>query len=66
MVICFMTFPLDEVLQHPVPVIGQQRLRMELHAFDGQRTMTQPHNFTILRLRGHLETIGQRIAFYDQ
>src|SRR3546814_3833645 len=52
-------------------VLGQDRLRVKLHAFDRQRLVAQPHDFidtTIgaLRPRGNVEAIRQAILFNHQ
>ena len=39
---------LQKVSQQCVPVLGCNRLRMKLNAFDRQRAMTQAHDFTIV------------------
>ena len=57
---------LDEILQQLVPVLGEQRLRMELHAFDREAAVAQAHDLAILGLGADLEAGGQRRALDDQ
>src|SRR3546814_10434734 len=62
---------LHKVLQKLMTVLGQDRLRVKLHAFDRQRLVAQPHDFidtTIgaLRPRGNVEAIRQAILFNHQ
>src|SRR5712692_9418732 len=72
MVICFMVFPLplrvciDEILQHSVAMLGEQRLRVELHPFDRQAAVAQAHDLAVLGFSAHHKTIRQRIALHHQ
>src|SRR6185295_8079294 len=65
-VICFISFPLDEILQHFVAVLRQQRLRVELHTLDRQAAMAQPHDLAVLGLCGDGEAVRQGRPLDDQ
>src|SRR5687767_6635302 len=69
-VICFMSAPvsfsLDEILQHFVPVLGEQGLGVELHPLHRQAAMAQPHDLAVLCVRRHVEAGGQAGALDHQ
>src|SRR5579859_606390 len=50
---------LQEIPQQRVPLLAQDRFRVELHALDRKRAMAHAHDLAVLRLRGHLEAIRQ-------
>src|ERR1041385_4583842 len=60
-----------KIAQQVVAVLGQDRLRMELHALDCQHLVAQPHYFVetailVQRPRGYLENRRYRLFFDDQ
>src|SRR6266581_6181556 len=58
--------PADEILQHSVSVLGEQRLRMELHPLDGQAAVAQPHDLAVLGFSAYHEATRQGIALHHQ
>src|SRR6185369_5951005 len=63
---------LQEVLEHGVAMLGEDRFGMELHALDGQLLVAHPHDFAVFspgrgnqvsRARGLLD--GQRVIAVD-
>src|SRR5580765_1477298 len=49
-----------------MPVLGEQRLRVELHPFHREAAVAQPHDLAVFRLRGHGEAGGQALALHHQ
>src|SRR5688572_28517072 len=47
-------------------MLGCNRLRMKLNAFDRQRPMTQAHDFAIIGPGSDFKTFAQRGSFYRQ
>src|SRR5690606_7719644 len=63
--------PLQEILQQGVPVFGQDRLRMELHALHRMLAMAQPHHLLdaavlVLGPGRHFQALGQRVLVDHQ
>ena len=56
----------EEVAQEVVPAGREDRLGMELHAFDRKVAMAQPHHQPVFRLGGDLEHRRYRIARHDE
>jgi hypothetical protein len=50
---------LQEVLQHRVPVLGEDGLGMELHALDGQLRVAHAHDLAVGRPRRAFSSGGQ-------
>src|SRR5699024_11024296 len=62
---------LQESSQHVVAKVGQNRFRMELHAFGARWRMNQPHDFVHVAVvtlgpGGDLEIVRQPLAGHDQ
>src|SRR5690606_13872263 len=55
-----------EILQQRVAVFGQDRFRMELHAFDVELLMAHAHDLTVGGPRRHFQAVGQRGALDRQ
>ena len=56
--------PLQKIPQHIMPMLGQDRLGMELHAFDIQRLVPHAHDFIdvagfVLGPGGDFQAVGQ-------
>ena len=56
----------QEVLQDLPPVLGEDALRMKLHAPDRELLVPHAHDFTLLGLRGDLQAVGHAGALDDQ
>src|SRR5262249_46662594 len=48
----------QEILEQRVPVLGEDRFGMELHAFDGELAVAHTHHFAVIGSRRHLEALG--------
>ena len=57
---------LEEIFEQCFAVSGQDGFGMELHAMDGEFTMSQSHDFLFICFGGDFEAVGQRLAFDDQ
>src|SRR5258707_1516662 len=61
-VICFISFPLDEILQHFVPVFSEKGFGMELHALDRQAAVAHAHDFAVLGFGGGRQAFRHRFT----
>ena len=52
----------EEVAQQVVARVGEDRLGVELHAFDRELAVAQPHHQAVVGLGRDLEHVGHRIA----
>ena len=55
-----------KVAQQVVARVGEDRLGMELHAFDGELAVPEPHHQAVLGLGRQLEHVGNRITLHDE
>src|SRR5215467_14584318 len=56
----------QEIGEHFVTLLGQDRLGMELHALHGELAVAHAHDLAILAFGGHLKALGKTGAFDDQ
>src|ERR1017187_8452999 len=64
-----MALHLQKVADHLMSAVGENALRVELHALDGQGAMTQAHDdraAALRRARGNRQTGGQRLLGHNQ
>ena len=47
-------------------MLGEDRLGMELHTFDRELAVAQPHHETVLGLGAHLEHVGYGVTLDDE
>src|SRR5438874_418501 len=61
--------PLEEISQQVLSDERQERLRVELHPFDGQGLVAQPHDLVAVGIAGagaHLQAVGEALALDQQ
>src|SRR5215471_4039442 len=56
----------QEIGEHLMTLLGQDRLGMELHALHGELAMAHAHDLAVLAFGGHLQTLGKPGAVDDQ
>jgi ABC-type Fe3+/spermidine/putrescine transport system ATPase subunit len=56
----FLSVRFEKIPEHPVSVLGQDRLGMELHALDGELAMAYPHHFAVVSRCCHREARRHR------
>ena len=56
---------IDEVLEHGVAMLGEDRFRVELHAVNGQRPVAQAHDFLSVGFGGDFKAVGKRVPLHD-